>query len=210
MKIEDVFGIGDFVVLDTETSGLTACTDAPIEVAILPVHDWEPEQPVWWIVNPNYPEKFNVPEEIEALTGITTEQVAAGADPKVFYPGIIQLIDGRRMWGHNVSMFDKRFVDCECRRVCTVPPKESQWFDTATLFKADEMGIIDELSKYDVFQDFSEKVLTTPVKGLKYNLPYACARFDVDTSDIKWHRAGHDCTATMRLLLKMYEKFMTA
>jgi hypothetical protein len=41
------------------------------------------------------------------MTGITSELVMTGADPKVFYPALASLLQGKTIWGHNISMFDR-------------------------------------------------------------------------------------------------------
>jgi DNA polymerase III epsilon subunit-like protein len=181
MNFDEVFDYGNMVILDLETSGLSPCVDMPIEVGLLFVIDWIPSSPISWFINPNYPEKFNIPEEIKALTGITAEQIAVGADPKVFYPALASLLQGMRIWGHNVSMFDKKFLDCELGRTCIVPFKEEQYFDTAAI---------------------------APRKGVYYNLPFSCTEYGVDTSNLTWHKAGHDVTATFRLLKAMRGRWL--
>ena len=207
MNFDEVFDYGNFVVLDLETSGLKACVDMPIEVGLLFVIDWIPSSPISWFINPNYPEKFNIPEEIKALTGITAEQIAVGADPKVFYPALASLLQGMRIWGHNVSMFDKKFLDCELGRTCIVPFKDEQYFDTAAIVKAAQIDMIKDLEGYETFHDWSVSVLSTPRKGVYYNLPFSCTEYGVDTSDLTWHKAGHDVTATFRLLSAMRDKW---
>lgn len=208
MNFDEVFDNGNFVVLDLETSGLKSCVDMPIEVGLLFVIDWIPSSPIVWIINPNYPEKFNIPPEIVALTGITAEQIMVGADPKVFYPALASRLQGMRIWGHNVSMFDRKFLDCEFRRTCIVPFKEEQYFDTAAIVKAAQIDMLEDLENAETFHDWSVSVLSTPRKGVYYNLPFSCTEYGVDTSDITWHKAGHDVTATFKLLSAMRDKWL--
>ena len=208
MNFDEVFDYGNFVVLDLETSGLKAYEDMPIEVGLLFVIDWIPSSPIAWIINPNFPEKFNIPEEIKALTGITAEQIAVGADPKVFYPALASLLQGMRIWGHNVSMFDRKFLDCEFRRTCIVPFKPSQYFDTATIVKASQIDMMKDLESAETYHDWTMQVLSVPRKGVKYNLPFSCGEYGVDTSDLTWHKAGHDVMATFRLLKAMRDKWL--
>jgi len=208
MQFDEVFDQRNIVVLDLETTGLTPCKDMPIEVGLLFVIDWIPSDPISWIINPNYPEKFNIPPEIKALTGITAEQVAAGADPKVFYPALTSLLQGMTIWGHNVSMFDKKFIDCECQRTCVVPPKADQYHDTAAIVKAAQIDMMADLEYADSFQAWAVNVLSTPRKGVYYNLPFSCETYGVDTAGIKWHSAGQDVVATFRLLNAMREKWL--
>lgn len=208
MQFDEVFEHSNFVVLDLETTGLTPCKDVPIEVGLLFVIDWIPSDPISWIINPNYPEKFNIPDEIRALTGITSEQVATGADPKVFYPALASLLQGMTIWGHNVSMFDRKFIDCECHRTCVVPPKAEQYYDTAAIVKAAQIDLMKDLENTDSFNDWAVKVLGTPRKGVYYNLPFSCAEYGVDTTGLKWHSAGQDVIATFGLLKAMKERWL--
>ena len=208
MQLEEVFDQRNFVVLDLETTGLTPCKDVPIEVGLLFVINWIPSDPISWIMNPNYPEKFNIPEVIKALTGITSAQVAAGADPKVFYPSLASLLQGMTIWGHNVSMFDKKFIDCECRRNCVVPPGADQYYDTAAIVKAAQIDMIGDLKSADEFYVWAMNVLGTPRKGVYYNLPFSCAEYDVDTTGLKWHSAGQDVIATFGLLKAIRDRWL--
>ena len=208
MQFDEVFEQRNFVVLDLETSGLHPCQDVPIEIGLMFVIDWLPSDPISWIINPNYPEKFNIPEEIRALTGITQEQIATGADPKAFYPALASLLQGKTIWGHNISMFDKDFIDCECRRTCVVPPKPDQYYDTAAIVKAGQIDMMGNLEHADSFHEWAVNVLSTPRKGVYYNLPFSCEEYGVDTTGLKWHTAGSDVKATFELLNAIREKWL--
>lgn len=208
MQFDEAFAQRNMVILDLETSGLEACKDVPIEVGLLFVIDWIPSTPLSWIINPNYPNMFDIPEVIKNLTGITSEQVAAGADPKVFYPALASLLQGMTIWGHNISMFDKKFLDCEFTRNCVVPFKEEQYYDTAAIVKAAQIDMMKDLENADTFYDWSVKVLGTPRKGVYYNLPFSCKEYEVDTTGVKWHTAGQDVIATFRLLSSIREKWL--
>jgi len=196
----------NYVTLDFETTGLDPEMDSIIEVGLLFVFDGEPAKPVSWVINPNYPDAYNVPEKIVDITGITSAEVGVGADPAVFYPSMIRLLGGVPIWGHNSSQFDKKFLEYECSRLCIIPPSDDRWFDTAALFKASKLKIIDELEYYSTFQQFADYVLDKRVKGLYYNLPYVCEELGVYTGDITgWHRAGADIIGTMRIVEKFKE-----
>ncbi|MEA3281949.1 MAG: 3'-5' exonuclease [Euryarchaeota archaeon] len=208
MQLDEIFEQRNFVVLDLETTGLKAGEDVPIEVGLLFVIDWVPGQLVSWIINPNYPEQFNIPEEIRALTGITQEQVMSGADPKVFYPALASLLQGMDIWGHNISMFDKNFLDSEFRRTCVVPFKNDQYYDTAAIVKAAQIDMMKDLPNAETFYEWSIKVLGTPRKGVYYNLPYSCESYGVDTTGLRWHTAGNDVLATFRLISKIKDAWV--
>jgi len=200
----------NYGVFDFETSGLDENLDHVIEIGLLEVRRNSLGEPISWVVNPNFPDAFHVTTEITAMTGITDTEITYGADPHELFPSFIRRIRWFPMWGHNTIRFDTLFIDEECRRVCTIPPPKSSWFDTAAIFKAvrlseprhtwrQEPNILDELENYSTFYDYGKMILDKPIKGLFYNLPYACAELNIDVSDIRFHRAGGDCIATYRL-----------
>lgn len=195
-----------YVVLDFETSGLEPGLDSIIEVGLLFVTGNVDAKPLSWVVNPNYPNPFTIPQEVVEITGITSDAVGRGADPSVFYPSLIRLLGDTSIWGHNSSQFDKAFLEYECRRLCIIPPKEENWYDTAAIYKANKMNILDEIEYYTMFQQFADYVLSKKVKGLYYNLHHVCEDLGVYTGDIpKWHRAGADVLGTMRVIKKFRE-----
>ena len=200
----------DYSVFDFETSGLDETLDHIIEVGLLEVRDNSLMGPNSWVVNPNFPEPFHVTTEITMRTGITDTEITYGADPRELFPSFIQRIRWLPCWGHNILRFDTHFIDEECRRMCTIPPPNSSWFDTAAIFKAwrlslpdqkwtREPNILNEIEEFETFYDYGTYILNKPIKGLYYNLPYCCETLGIDTSDIKFHRAGGDVTATYRV-----------
>jgi len=210
MKWSEVF-TDSYTILDLETSGLKPeAGDRIIEVGILEVHNNVPNAPISWVINPLYPAPFHIPKEVSMLTGITDTELNYGADGKVFIPSLMNRLYGGDVVGHNALRFDSKFLDEECKRLCVLSPSNKSWIDTAAIFKGwqlslpdqkwrQEHGILDELENYSTFYDWGMMVLSKPIKGLYYNLPFACETLNVDTSDIKWHRAGADCEGTYRL-----------
>lgn len=216
MDWNDVFRQSSYSMIDFETSGLNETLDHIIEVGLFEIRSDLPGSPISWVVNPNFPEPFHVPTEVTILTGITDTEITYGADPRELFPSFIKRIRWLPIWGHNVIRFDTLFIDGECQRMCTIPPPKSSWFDTAAIFKAyrlslpgqkwtQEPNILHELEEYETFYDYGTYILNKPIKGLYYNLPYCCETLGVDTSDIKFHRAGGDVTATYRVREKLKE-----
>jgi len=188
MNWKDVFNQDNFSVFDFETSGLDESLDHIIEVGLLEVRSDLPGATISWVVNPNFPDAFHIATEVTMINRIRWLPV----------------------WGHNIVRFDCAFIDEECRRMCTIPPPKSSWFDTAAAFKAwrlslpdqkwtQEPNILTQIEEYDTFYDYGTYILNKPIKGLYYNLPYCCETLGVDTSDIKFHRAGGDVMATHRV-----------
>lgn len=210
MNWNDIFDHDSYSVFDLETSGLSPEIDHIIEIGLLEIHNNRPRSPISWVVNPNFPDAFHVPTEVTIKTGITDTELTYGADPRELFPSFMQRIRWLPVWGHNIVRFDCAFIDGECKRMCMIPPPKETWFDTAAIFKAwrltlpdqkwkQEPGVLDELENYSTFYDWSMYILSKPIKGLYYNLPFCCETLGIDTSDIKFHRAGGDCIATYRV-----------
>ena len=206
MNWNDVF-TQDYSVFDFETSGLDESLDHVIEVGLLEVRNNTRSALCSWVVNPNFPDPFHVPTEITIRTGITSTEIEYGADPRELFPSFIRRIRWLPCWGHNIIRFDTLFIDEECKRMCTIPPPKSTWFDTAAIFKAyqlsrpgqkwtQEPDILTQIEEYETFYDYGRMILSKPIKGLYYNLPHCCETLNIDTSNIKFHRAGADVTAT--------------
>lgn len=163
-----------------------------------------------WIINPNFPDPFHITTEVSALTGITDTEIGYGADGRVFFPSLFERIRWTPVWGHNLLRFDYAFIEEECRRLCLIPPPKKTWFDTAAIFKAwrltlpdqkwrQEPDVLNELENYDTFYEWGLYILSKPIKGLYYNLPFCCETLGVDTTRIRFHRAGGDVLATYRV-----------
>ena len=216
MKWTDVFGQTDMSVIDFETSGLSPETDHIIEAALLEVRDTRPSEPLSWVINPNFPDPFHITLEVSALTGITDTEISYGADGKVFFPSFLRRIRWTPVWGHNLLRFDSTFIDEECKRTCTIPPPKKTWYDTAAVFKAwrltlpdqkwkQEPGILDELENYSTFYDWGMMVLSKPIKGLYYNLPFCCETLGISTAGTRFHRAGVDVAMTYAVKARLAE-----
>lgn len=209
MNWSEVFA-PDYSVFDFETSGLSEELDHIIEIGLLEVRNNSPRMAVSWVVNPNFPQPFHVTNEITVRTGITDTELTYGADPRELFPSFMERIRWQPIWGHNILRFDMPFINEECKRMCTIPPPKSSWFDTAAIFKAwqlslpdqkwaQEPTILQQIGEYETFYDYGVMILAKRTKGLYYNLPHCCETLNIDVSDIKFHRAGADVTATYRV-----------
>lgn len=67
--------------------------------------------------------------------------------------------------------------------------------------KADVMGM--HRYWHESFKDFADRILGFRAFGVKYNLAASCARFGVDVSDLKAHRAAADVEMADRLYRKI-------
>lgn len=214
MDWETVFNQSNYSIFDFETSGLSEELDHIIEIGLMEIMNDSPGTPISWVVNPNFPSPFHVTAEVTGMTGITDTEISNGADPNELFPSFLTRMRFSPIWGHNIVRFDTLFIDEESKRTCTIPPPKEAWFDTAAAFKAyqlslpdqtwtQEPNILKEIVNYATFYDYAMYVLSKPIKGLYYRLPYACEVLEVDTSDINFHRAGGDVLATYRVREKL-------
>src|SRR5579863_3945429 len=100
----------DFVVLDTETTGLRPGPDRVIEVAGLRLRGGEIVNTFQSIINPGR----RIPSFIVQFTGITQEMVNGAPSAHEILPDFLQFIDGAILVGHNVG-FDLNFLSYEAQ-----------------------------------------------------------------------------------------------
>jgi len=199
-----------YTVLDLETTGFSSMNDDIIQIGILDVEDHELIDDAYsYIVNPNFPGSFTVPDHITDLTGITSEKVSIdGIDPAFIIPLIAEKLRHIPIVAHNGIRFDKPFLEVGCRRFNTLAPIDGLWIDTAALYKAMKMDSMSLLNASDTFLEFGTKILNRSVRGLKYNLGHCCNDIGIDVSDLRAHRADADCEATYRLFEQLREELI--
>src|SRR6266487_4646654 len=100
----------DFVVLDTETTGLRPGPNRIIEVAGIRLHGGEAIDSFQSLVNPGR----RLPAFIVQFTGITQEMVASAPATQAILPGFLRFIDGATLVGHNLG-FDIGFLSYEAQ-----------------------------------------------------------------------------------------------
>lgn len=200
MNLTDAFP-DSYTVFDLETTGLSPRNDDIIQIGILEVEYGSLfDEAHSYIVNPNFPGEFTVPDHITDLTGITSEQVSIdGINPAFIIPLIAEKLRHAPIVSHNGIKFDKQFLEVACRKYNALAPRDGLWLDTAALYKAMQMDLTSMLEHADTFYEFGTKILGRPVKGLKYNLAHCCDALGVDVSDLRAHRADSDCEATYRV-----------
>src|SRR2546422_5365113 len=98
----------DFVVLDTETTGLRPGPDRVIEVAAIRLRGGEVIDSFQSLVNPNR----RLPPFIVQFTGITQEMVSKAPSGEQVFPDFLRFIEGAIIVGHNVG-FDIGFLSHE-------------------------------------------------------------------------------------------------
>lgn len=100
----------DFVVVDTETTGLRPGPDRVIEVAAMRLRGGKVVDSFQSVVNPGR----YLPPFIVKFTGITQEMVEDAPTAKEILPAFFQFIDDATLVGHNLG-FDLNFLTYEAR-----------------------------------------------------------------------------------------------
>jgi DNA polymerase-3 subunit epsilon len=113
LSLDDV----EFVVLDTETTGLRPGPDRVIEVAAIRLRGGEVIDSFQSLVNP----KRRLPPFIVQFTGITQEMVSTAPDGELVFPDFLRFIEGAIIVGHNVG-FDIGFLSHEANLLGQVFP----------------------------------------------------------------------------------------
>src|SRR3989440_5986216 len=100
----------EFVVLDTETTGLRPGPNRVIEIAGIRMRAGEVIDSFQSLVNPNR----RLPPFIVQFTGITQEMVARAPGAEQIFPDFLQFIEGAILVGHNIG-FDIGFLSYEAQ-----------------------------------------------------------------------------------------------
>src|SRR5713226_9086265 len=100
----------EFVVLDTETTGLRPGPDRVIEVAGIRLRGGEVVDSFQSLINPNR----RLPPFIVQFTGITQEMVSKAPSAAQIFPDFLRFIEGAIIVGHNVG-FDIGFLCSEAQ-----------------------------------------------------------------------------------------------
>lgn len=209
MKLTDAFP-DSYTVFDLETTGFSSMNDDIIQIGMLEVEYGSLfDDAHSYIVNPNFPGEYIVPDHITEITGITSEQVTMdGIDPSFIIPLVAEKLRHTPIVSHNGIRFDKQFLEVACRKYDALAPRDGLWLDTAALYKAMRIDAMSLLDDYETFYEFGTKILERRVKGLKYNLAHCCDTLHIDVSDLRAHRADSDCEATYRLYESLREELI--
>jgi DNA polymerase-3 subunit epsilon len=116
----------DFVVVDTETTGLRPGVDRVIEIAAVRVQGGEVKDAFQTLLNP----QRNLPPFIVKFTGITSEMVREAPLAQAIFPEFLLFIEGATLVGHNLG-FDLNFLTHEARLLSRPFPIDG--FDTIPL-----------------------------------------------------------------------------
>lgn len=190
-----------YIVWDLETTGLNPQTCHILEVAVAIVRNGD--------VVEKWSALLNHDIEIDPLAtnvhGITREMCAKdGKPPKEVIQRLLRnILDSEAHVTHNGSQFDLKFLDATLNALGFEPwPRlELHHIDTAALYKADRIG---EAKRWrEDWDEFFNRVLSTRVPGLKYNVGICCDNLGISREGVEQHRALADVLLTNEIYKKL-------
>ena len=179
-------GLGTFVVVDLETTGLDPEKDQIIEIGAIKYVDGKETEAIEELINPGRP----IPEFITRLTGITDEDVRGKPTIEELFPRLEKFIGDAAFVGQQVN-FDASFLEYHYRKT----HNDFQfWEDTVRRFKYLSNLRIDTLFIARIFLPFLAKFkLSELAKHFGYDLENA-------------HRAVEDARATGHIFLELVDR----
>ncbi len=102
---ESLLALKNYVVLDTETTGVDRYSDQMVEIAILTVSNGKVTDEYATLIHPTIP----IPAAATEVNGITNADLASAPHLADVVPEISRRIDGQIIVGHNIT-FDLAFV----------------------------------------------------------------------------------------------------
>lgn len=183
----------EFVVFDTETTGLSPTKDRIIELAAIRFKDGIPTEVFESFVNP----KREIPSDVSNINHITNEMVASAPSISEILPAFETFVGGNALVAHNLE-FDLKFLFYSGSTITQVPRK---YFDTLAQAKRilkkpkskynKEFGIweVDYESDYDVYD---------------YKLDTLADYYEITFP--QQHRAAADAIVTGKVFLHMIEE----
>jgi DNA polymerase III subunit epsilon len=170
------------VVIDFETTGLSAENDRVVEMGVAVFNDGELVESKNWLVNPEMP----VPEAASAVHGITDAMLADAPTFVVVLDEALPMLTGRLPMAYNAP-FDRAFLRAEFARLGREVPEGVHALDESTAW-IDPLVWVREIQKYD-----KGKKLTDAARRLRIDLTNA-------------HRAESDAVAAGRVMLELAKR----
>lgn len=184
--------LGRFVVIDTETTGLSATKCEIIEVAAIKYENFKPIEAFHTLVKP----KGNIPEDASRINGIHDNDVRDAPLMHAIIPDLQEFILGYPLVGHNLE-FDLKFL---YRAGLDVLSEKRKFYDTMkiaeTCLKKPRVKWDKELGEYAPDYDAEWDVYD-------YKLETLCEYFNIFRSGA--HRALGDCYDAARLFQALFE-----
>lgn len=176
--------LGNFVVIDIETTGLSHIDNKITEVSAVKFEYWQPVITFATLINP----KTYIPENITKLTGITNEMVKISPVFSDILFDLTNFIGSSNIVGHNLE-FDLKFLYFNGLDILS---HKRKYYDTLQIAKRTLKSFN---SKYpDKYYDVNDYKLTTLCEYYKIR------------GNLYAHRAESDCMATGYLLKNLAEE----
>lgn len=180
----------DFVVFDTETTGLSPSKDRILELAAIRFIDGVPVELFHTLINP----EREIPTEVSSINGITAEMISESPTISQILPAFEAFVGKSALVAHNLE-FDLKFLYYSGSFLTDSPRK---YFDTLEqakkLLKRPKAKYDKEYGTYDIDYESDYDVLD-------YKLGTLCDYYNITIP--KAHRANADAFATGKLFLNL-------
>ena len=179
--------IGSFVVIDTETTGLSSTKDNLIEVAAIKFEDWTPIEKFNTLINPGKP----IPADASAVNNITDEMVSNAPTFSQIIDSLDSFVGKYNIVGHNLP-FDLKFL---YRHGYNFTTQKRRYYDTCEIakkiLKKPKMKWDKEYEEYVINDNYDYDVED-------YKLTTLCDYYAIRDNTFA-HRALSDALATALL-----------
>ncbi len=183
--------LGNYVVVDTETTGLHPSSCEIIDIAAIRFRDYIPVEKFSMLLSSKKP----IPEEATQVNGITNDMIAEQPKFQQVAESFLAFIKNDNLVGHNLP-FDLSFI---MRYGADVTREKRKYFDTLEIARK---TIKPAKKKWD--REF-EMYETDPFSGVEdYKLKTLCIWYAIENPDI--HRAESDAIATGLLFKRLVEE----
>lgn len=183
--------IGSFVVVDTETTGLSSVEDNLIEVAAIRFEDWSPVEKFHTLINPGK----HIPDKVSAINNITDDMVADAPNFSQVIESLSVFIGKSNVVGHNLP-FDLKFL---YRNGYDFTIEKRRYYDTCEIskkiLKKPKMKWDKEYEEYIINDNYDYDVEN-------YKLTTLCDYYRV-RDNLFAHRALSDALATGLIFKKL-------
>ena len=176
--------LGNFVVIDTETTGLSAYNNRIIQASAIRFDDWEPIEIFTTYINPEQ----SIPEEATKINHITDEMVADAPKYQQIINALNSFVGRSNLVGHNLE-FDLKFL---YHSGWNVLGEKRKYYDTLKLVKR----VLKSANRnYDNDYDVED-----------YKLVTLCDYYTLRNNKTSAHNACSDALATGFLFKKLVDE----
>lgn len=183
--------IGSFVVIDTETTGLSSTKDSLVEVAAIKFEDWTPIEKFHTLINPGK----HIPDEASVINKITDEMVVDSPTFSQIIDSLDAFVGKSSLVGHNLP-FDLKFL---YRHGYNFANQKRRYYDTCEIaqkiLKKPKMKWDKECADYIINDNYDYDVEN-------YKLTTLCDYYEI-RDNLFAHRALSDALATGILFKKL-------